>query len=84
MNVVDLLITIVVVTILVTIVLAIVTYIAYKLRLSREPSRAVDDPDGLRYFVRHDPPAVDLASTTSSLDQLDEDVDTMEGHEAEA
>ena len=55
MNVVDLLITIVVVTILVTIVLAIVTYVAYKLRLSREPVRKEDDPSELRYFVKYDP-----------------------------
>ncbi len=57
MNVVDILISIVVVTILVTIILAIVTYVAYKLRLSREPVRAVDDPSALRYFVSHEPPA---------------------------
>ena len=37
MNVVDILVAIVVVTILVTIILAVVTYVAYKLRLSREP-----------------------------------------------
>jgi len=57
MNVVDILIAIVVVTILVTIILAVVTYVAYKLRLSREPARSDDDPSSLRYFVRHDPPA---------------------------
>lgn len=56
MNVVDLLVTIVVVTILVTIILAVVTYVAYKLRLAREPGAAAPD-DGLRYFVRYDPPA---------------------------
>lgn len=84
MNVVDLLITIVVVTILVTIVLAVVTYVAYKLRLAREPARSVDDPDALRYFVRHDPPDADLAQTASNLDQLDRDVGRLEGHEAEA
>ena len=39
MNVVDILVSIVVVTILVTIILAVVTYVAYKLRLSREPAR---------------------------------------------
>lgn len=57
MDVIDLLITIVVVTILVTIVLAVVTYVAYKLRLSREPTALEPGADGLRYFVRHDPPA---------------------------
>ena len=41
MNVVDLLVTIVVVTILVTIVLAVVTYVAYKLRLARQPVEAL-------------------------------------------
>jgi hypothetical protein len=56
MDVIDLLITIVVVTILVTIVLAIVTYVAYKLRLSREPTALEPGADGLRYFVRYDPP----------------------------
>ena len=58
MDVVDILISIVVVTILVTIILAVVTYVAYKLRLSREPVRKEDDPTGLRYFVRYDPPSV--------------------------
>ena len=56
MNVVDILIAIVVVTILVTIVLAVVTYVAYKLRLSREPARADSDPSARRYFERYDPP----------------------------
>ena len=56
MNVVDLLITIVVVTILVTITLAVVTYVAYKLRLMRQPSEASEVEGGLRYFVRHAPP----------------------------
>ena len=58
MDVVDILISIVVVTILVTIILAVVTYVAYKLRLSREPVRADDDPSGLRYFIRFDPPSM--------------------------
>jgi hypothetical protein len=58
MNVVDLLVTIVVVTILVTIILAIVTYVAYKLRLSREPSELDRSEDGLRYFVSYPPPGV--------------------------
>lgn len=57
MDVVDILISIVVVTILVTIILAVVTYVAYKLRLSREPVRREDDPEALRYFVRYDPPS---------------------------
>lgn len=57
MDVIDLLITIVVVTILVTIILAVVTYVAYKLRLSREPGALDRSQDGLRYFVRHDPPS---------------------------
>ncbi|HSG48499.1 MAG TPA: hypothetical protein VLA43_11840 [Longimicrobiales bacterium] len=57
MNVVDLLVTIVVVTILVTIVLAVVTYVAYKLRLAREPSALGPRDEGLRFFVRFDPPA---------------------------
>lgn len=57
MNVVDLLITIVVVTILVTIVLAVVTYIAYKLRLAREPGPGPEAPTALRYFVAYEPEA---------------------------
>lgn len=56
MDVIDLLITIVVVTILVTIILAVVTYVAYKLRLAREPSALDRAEDGLRFFVRHVPP----------------------------
>jgi hypothetical protein len=66
MDVIDLLITIVVVTILVTIILAIVTYVAYKLRLSREPSALEPAADGLRYFVRHEPPP---ASDTRTLSE---------------
>ncbi len=64
MDVIDLLITIVVVTILVTIILAIVTYVAYKLRMAREPSALDRAEDGLRYFVRHAPP--DAAKPPSS------------------
>ncbi len=73
MNVVDILISIVVVTILVTIILAVVTYVAYKLRLSREPARRDEDPDALRYFVRHDPPS-------TSADRLAEGQVSAEGH----
>lgn len=73
MNVVDLLVTIVVVTILVTIVLAIVTYVAYKLRLAREPSALEPASDGLRYFVTYAPPAA----------RADEGPE-VEGHAAEA
>jgi hypothetical protein len=62
MNVVDLLITIVVVTILVTIVLAVVTYVAYKLRLAREPSGA-GAPEATRYFVLFEPEARASAPT---------------------
>lgn len=61
MNVVDILISIVVVTILVTIILAVVTYVAYKLRLAREPGRTEEDASALRYFVRYDPPEQDVA-----------------------
>ena len=55
MTIVDLLVTIVVVTILVTIVLAVVTYVAYKLRLAREPSALEPERTGPRYFVRYRP-----------------------------
>jgi heme/copper-type cytochrome/quinol oxidase subunit 2 len=64
MNVVDLLITIVVVTILVTIVLAVITYVAYKLRLARQPAREVEEEEDLRFFVKYDEAAV-TASTRS-------------------
>lgn len=82
MNVVDILIAIVVVTILVTIILAIVTYVAYKLRLSREPARQAEDPDALRYFVRYEPGSRELAhgSSESTLDRLERDVTEMGGH----
>jgi len=56
MTVVDLLITIVVVTILVTLVLAVITYVAYKLRLARQPAELQDGGGDLRYFVRYLPP----------------------------
>ena len=85
MNVVDILVAIVVVTILVTIILSVVTYVAYKLRLSREPAPREDDPAGLRYFVRYDPQSVEVdTDADSSLDQLDRDVAEMEGHATEA
>lgn len=56
MSIIDLLVTIVVVTILVTIVLAVATYVAYKLRLAREPKPKNGGQEGLNYFVRFDPP----------------------------
>lgn len=67
MSVVDLLVTIVVVTILVTVVLAVVTYVAYKLRLSREPA-ALDTGVGedLRYFVRYEPEPGSARSAVTS------------------
>ena len=83
MNVVDILVAIVVVTILVTIILAVVTYVAYKLRLSREPTRSEDDPDALRYFVPFDPPTGG-SGTRTDLDQMDRDVADMGGHATEA
>ena len=84
MNVVDLLITIVVVTILVTIVLAIVTYVAYKLRLSREPGRKEDDPNELRYFVRYDPTVAEPDTGASNLEELDRDIASMGAHATKA
>lgn len=76
MSIVDLLVTIVVVTILVTIVLAIATYIAYKLRLAREPKPRDGAREGLSYFVRFDPPtteagalALDAPSSKSGVEQ---------------
>ncbi len=73
MNVIDLLVTIVVVTILVTIVLAIVTYVAYKLRLSREPNDLPASADGLRYFVSYSPTGARSDATVPA-----------EGHASEA
>ena len=82
MNVVDILVSIVVVTILVTIILAVVTYVAYKLRLSREPARIEDDPNALRYFVKYDPPTAE--EDGSALDRLERDIADLEGHATEA
>ena len=73
MNVIDLLVTIVVVTILVTIVLAVVTYVAYKLRLAREPSDLDRSEDGLRYFVIYPSPGA-----------RPDEPEPVEGHAAEA
>lgn len=81
MNVVDILVAIVVVTILVTIILAIVTYVAYKLRLSREPARPEDDPSALRYFVPFTPPG---SVGESSLTRLERDVAGLEDHATQA
>jgi len=83
MDVVDLLVTIVVVTILVTIVLALVTYVAYKLRLSREPASREDDPGALRYFVPYPPPTPG-AEPADALERLARDVASVEGHASEA
>ena len=77
MNVVDLLVTIVVVTILVTIVLAIVTYVAYKLRLAREPSDLEPSADGLRYFVDYAPPVAPYGGVPT-------EAPTAESHATEA
>ena len=66
MDVVDLLITIVVVTILVTIVLAVVTYVAYKLRLAREPSELDRTEEGLRFFVEYAPPGAGPRGTDAT------------------
>ncbi|MFQ5890261.1 MAG: hypothetical protein ACE5JR_09430 [Gemmatimonadota bacterium] len=66
MNVVDLLITIIVVTILVTIVLGVMTYIAYKLRLARRPSGASGADSTAGYFIRHLPEGASGAPTTGS------------------
>ena len=57
MSVIDLLITIIVVTILVTIALGVATYIAYKLRLARQPAQVEEAVPGGRYFVLHEPPS---------------------------
>ncbi len=69
MNIIDLLVTIVVVTILMTIALAIVTYVAYKLRLARRPSALDRAENGLRYFVQYLPPgsAADTPSAPSEV-----------------
>ena len=56
MTVVDLLITIVVVTILVTIVLAVITFVAYKLRLTRQPAEQVTSEGDTGFFVPYLPP----------------------------
>ena len=68
MNVVDLLITIVVVTILVTIVLAVITYVAYKLRLMRQPSEGSESEGGLRFFVRHAPPETEWEAEAHAIE----------------
>jgi Tfp pilus assembly protein PilE len=60
MSVIDLLITIIVVTILVTIALGVATYIAYKLRLARQPGLTEEAELTARYFVLHEPPSDNL------------------------
>lgn len=57
MDLVDLIVAIVVVTILVTVVVGVVTYLAYKMRMAREPAPEEEGGDGPRYFVVHRPPA---------------------------
>jgi hypothetical protein len=65
MNVIDLLVTIIVVTILVTIALGVMTYIAYKLRMSRRPATEDGGAAGPRFFVLHEPPSL----VTSAVDE---------------
>jgi len=57
MSVIDLLITIIIVTILVTIALGVATYVAYKLRLARQPAMTDEDLPAGRYFVVYEPPS---------------------------
>jgi hypothetical protein len=67
MSVIDLLITIIVVTILVTIALGVATYVAYKLRLARQPGITDEVEASSRYFVLHEPPSdgqLELVSET--------------------
>ena len=68
MSIIDLLVTIVVVTILMTIALAVVTYVAYKLRLMRQPSTLDRAEDGLRYFVQYPPPGAETVSAHASAE----------------
>ena len=89
-DIVTLLVTIIVVTILVTLVLAVVTYVAYKLRLSREPARE-ENPGGLQYFVQYQPQGLTLADPEAGP-RLEEpakevesfDVESLEGYATEA
>ena len=67
MSVIDLLITIIVVTILVTIALGVATYVAYKLRLARQPAQAEEASAGGRYFVLHEPPS-DIPAIAEPVD----------------
>ncbi len=90
MNIVDLLVTIVVVTILVTIVLAVITYIAYKLRLAREPARA-ESENGPRYFVTYAPSGARQVADGAGGSRADaapaglrRDMETPEAHATEA
>jgi Tfp pilus assembly protein PilE len=69
MGVIDLLVTIIVVTILVTIALGVMTYIAYKLRLSRRPVSADEDATGPRFFVLNQPPATGARSSEGHVAQ---------------
>lgn len=56
MNLVDLLVTIVLLVILVTAVLSAVTWAAHRLSRAREPGREVQQERGLHYFVAFEPP----------------------------
>jgi hypothetical protein len=70
MSVIDLLITIIVVTILVTIALGVATYVAYKLRLARQPGYAEETGPGSRYFVLHEPPPDDPVPLASETEEV--------------
>lgn len=59
MNVVQIMVTIIIVTILVTIVLGVGSYVAYRLRQARRPVRPMEESSTPRFFYRYEVPAED-------------------------
>jgi hypothetical protein len=55
MNLVDLLITVIVVAVLLAIALGVVTYLVFKLRRAHRPPTPNPPADGSWYFVRYSP-----------------------------
>lgn len=55
MNVIEIMVTIIIVTILVTVVLGVASYAAYWLRRTRGPEPRADETDGPRYFYLYEP-----------------------------
>ncbi len=68
MNVIQLMVTIIIVTILVTVILGVVSYVAYWLRRMRRPAKAEEVEADPRFFFRY-VPEDELSDETADADE---------------